>query len=628
MAFERIAFDLEATGLLDDMIDFSQRPLKLKDDAKLWCISVRCIDTNDDYMLIPQDILDDIQKGVYDNPEFDRAFSSIKLLPLTKEMCARIFGKAELIAGHNIVKYDLPVLKLFGVLDYTIGYPYYEIIDNKYNNDCTINGKPVEICDTLVLSKLLNPDRLGGHGLKNFGIGDSQKLDFKEFSVFSKEMIIYAQQDTVVSVQAYNTLMEEKGDYPHWDMPYKVEQKLADLSLKQELFGFEYDSELSERSKIELDALLEERYNSVTPNIPPKPLNKSETKQWTPPSIKTTGNVSLNDKVKGILDKAGATYNEETFTYKGREYPLNYVKTLQEWIPPAKTKAKSGALTAAMKKFLDSVGGSYNPLDDTYTVDGVQYPIDFEGCLKEILEPPEVALSSHMEKFLEKVGAVYNPDTQTYTYEGEEFPLDYSGCIKKELPASIKDLAHLKGYLITLGWVPSQWNLRDLRRDTKKKLLPPEKFYEVVDRYVADTFDGPFTAPRLKELELPDDTNPEELKGFILTQYEPEKSKPIRVPTTPPFRVGATKDLCPNLQKLADDGEVTFISDMVEYFTYQHRRNSIAGGIDEDTGEPSKGFESYVRSDGRISTPVDTNATSTSRMAHKIVNMQAIYKLP
>ena len=41
--------------------------------------------------------------------------------------------------------------------------------------------------------------------------------------------------------------------------------------------------------------------------------------------------------------------------------------------------------------------------------------------------------------------------------------------------------------------------------------------------------------------------------------------------------------------------------------------------MDEETGEPSKGFESYIREDGRIGTPVDSNATNTSRMAHKVV---------
>ena len=622
MAFERIIFDIETNGLLDMMLDFSQRPLKLKDDAKLWCISIRCLDTNDDYMLIPPNIIEDINKGVYDDPECDEEFNQIKVLPLTREMLARIFSKATEVIAHNCVKFDLCALQLFGMLDYTIGYPYYKELDNSFNSKTLINDKEVVITDTLVWSKILNPDRSGGHSIKNFGKqGFNQKLDFEDFSQFSKRMCIYARQDTVVGRDALITLMEEKGDYEGWDMPYLMELKLADLVLKQELFGFQYNTPLSESNKIELDALLKQRYDAVTPNIPPKPLNKTESKQWTPPATKTTGTVSYNDKVKGILDSVGAIYKEDTdtFIYRDKEYSLSYVKSLQDYIPPSKRKAKSGALTSAMKKFLDTLGSSYNPISDSYTYEGREYSLDYEGCVKEVLDPPEVSLSSHMEKFLEKVGATYNPDTQTYTFEGEEFPIDYSGCIKRELPASIKDLSHLKGHLMSLGWVPSQWNIRDLTRDSKKKLLSEDKFYETVERYLNDTFEGPFTQGRLKELDVPEDTTIDELRIFLTSEYNPQRPRPVKVSTTPPFRVGATKDLCPNLQKLSDEGTVPFVKDMVEYFTYQHRRNSIAGGIDEDTGEPTKGFESYVRADGRISTPCDSVGTNTSRFKHMVV---------
>lgn len=618
MAFERIVFDIETNGLINNLVDFTQRPLKLLDTARMWCMSVRCIDTNESYLLIPPEVLQEIAEGRHGIME---EFNDMKKIPLTKEMLGRVFNKAELVIGHNIIKYDLPVLQLFELIEYEIGYPYYESIDNGYKTQSTINGKPVEICDTLVLSKLLNPDR-PSHALKAFGTENSYKLDFTDFSQFSLEMCVYVQQDTVVSVQAYNTLMEEKGDYKGWDMPYLMESKLADLVLKQELFGFQYDSELSEKNKKELDALLKERYDNVTPNIPPKPLNKGEQKEYTPPSIKVTGAVSYNDKVQELLDKIGAVYNKDknTFIYNDEEYPLSYLKGIEKYIPPAKKKAKSGSLTSAMNKWLDALGSSYNPIDDSYDVDGVTYPIDYEGCVKEHLEAPEITLSSHMKRFLEKLEIDYKEGDTSYTYEGREYPILYDGCIKETLPASIKDLSHLKGFIISLGWVPSQWNVRDLTRDSKKKAVSKEKFKEALDRYVADTYDCPFTIMRLRELDLPEDTKPEVLKAFLLNQYDPKrKSKPIRVPTTPPFRVGATKDLCPNLQELADNGTVPFVKDMVEYFTYSHRRNSISGGIDDDAGEPSKGFESYVRADGRISTPCDHLATSTSRFAHKVV---------
>lgn len=525
MAYERIILDIETTNLLEPMIDFTKRPLALKPDAKLWCIAVKCIDTNNSFVMIPPEILEEIEQGKYqDTPEIEEEYSKITIVPLTKDRLDKMFSNiVKTFIGHNIIKFDLPALKLFGLLDYDIGYPYYEELNNSFKTETTINGKEIDICDTLVLSKLLNADRFGGHSLKNFGKNNGlEKMEFEKFDSFSKHMVVYCLRDVNVNHDAYNALIDEKGDYEGWDKPYTMEAKLADLVLKQELFGFEYDLELSAKNKVELDKLLEDRYNTVTPNIPPKPLNIGEAKQWTPPKVKFSKSSN--------------------------------------------------------------------------------------------------SISSHMKKFLEKIGAEYNPFTNKYTFEGKEYDLYYDGPVKETLPASIKDLAHLKGYLISLGWIPSQWNIRDLTRDSKKKIISKDKFLATVDRYVEDTFEGPFKELRLKELELSlKKTTPEKLKEFLIGQYNDKRIKPIRVPTTPPFRVGATKDLCPNLEALAQNGTIPFVKDMVEYFTYTHRRNSISGGVDEETGEPSKGFESYIREDGRIGTPVDSNATNTSRMAHKVV---------
>ena len=61
MAYERIILDIETTNLLEPMIDFTQRPLALKPDAKLWCIAVKCIDTNNSFVMIPPEILEEIE---------------------------------------------------------------------------------------------------------------------------------------------------------------------------------------------------------------------------------------------------------------------------------------------------------------------------------------------------------------------------------------------------------------------------------------------------------------------------------------------------------------------------------------------------------------------------------------
>ena len=519
MSFKRVILDIEANNFLENMLDFTQKPLKLKSTARIWCIVIRCIDTKESKMLIPPYILDNIDayKRTAD-PEQVMKYSKLDVIPLTRESLKECLKDTEEFVAHSGIKYDLPALKYFDLLDYYIGYPDLNGA-NKFNNKTTINGKETVVTDTLLWSKLVNPDRFQ-HGLEYFGkLFGNQKIEFKAFHEFSIEMVNYCHQDAVVNHDVYDLINSEKKSYEGWNTPYLMEAKLADLSLNQELFGFHYDEELSERCKIELDQLLQDRDDIVTPNIPPKPLNKGDQKQFTPPATKFSKSANR--------------------------------------------------------------------------------------------------MSKHMSNFLEKIGADYNAIDDTYEFEGKTFDLYFEGCVKESIPSNIKDLAHVKGYLISLGWEPTEWSNRDLVKDSKKQFRDEEKFDKSLLKYAIETFEGPFKELRLEVLELPEDITQEEFIDHYKTSYLAKPTKSIYVPTSPPLRVGTDKELCPGLVKLSE--EIPFAKDLAEYFTYSHRRNSISGNVDEDTGEVGSGFESYVREDGRISTPVDTLGTNTSRMAHKVV---------
>ena len=73
--------------------------------------------------------------------------------------------------GHNIIGFDGPVIKkVLGVDLFKLG----------------------KVTDTLILSRLFNPVREGGHSLKAFGEKFGyHKLDFNDFTKFSQEMITY-----------------------------------------------------------------------------------------------------------------------------------------------------------------------------------------------------------------------------------------------------------------------------------------------------------------------------------------------------------------------------------------------------------------------------------------------------
>lgn len=169
-----VSLDIESNGLLTDMLDFSSLPYKLKEDAKIWVISFNDIKTGECKSLVKEEI--------------------------TKEAIHNILKEYDFIVQHNGIKFDLIVLKLMGLIDYKIGW-----LEDKD----ILNGKEVRFIDTLILSRLISPDRYGGHSLKSWGervgaykdnfrqecidsgIIDKNAPKGEEFKVFSPSMKSY-----------------------------------------------------------------------------------------------------------------------------------------------------------------------------------------------------------------------------------------------------------------------------------------------------------------------------------------------------------------------------------------------------------------------------------------------------
>lgn len=308
MSFEKVVLDIETNGLMNGQegLDFSKRPYKLKEDYKIWCIVIRDIETYE--------------------------FKTLTLDQCTKENLQDLLKNCTELVGHNIINFDLPTLKLLGILDYKIGYP---------GKPSFLFDKECLITDTLCWSRLLNPDRYdqhGRHSLESWGLrlGD-QKTDFHDFSQFSEEMVRYCEQDTNVNVRLYHHLMYEKGEKTNWDKAYSMEAKLIDLTLKQEVFGFFFDKELAAENIKFLDAEMQRIRNIVNPLLPPKKLNKGEQKFYTWPKnvFKINGDIAATtykwaEKIGGKIipaffsQEAYLEFNNEKYSLKDQK-PLNVI---------------------------------------------------------------------------------------------------------------------------------------------------------------------------------------------------------------------------------------------------------------------------------------------------------------
>jgi len=188
----KIIFDIETNGFLSSA-------------TKIWCIAIKDIDTKKLYSF------------KYD--EIDKALNLI--------------SDADLLVGHNILKFDLEVIKKL--------YP-----DFKYK------GK---IFDTLLCSRLIWTNRtdedfklqqvpsklIGRHSLEAWGFRlGLRKGDFiktGDFSQWSQEMQTYCEQDVDVTLELYNLILKEK----YSPEAIELEHNFAECIVRQEAHGFNFD---------------------------------------------------------------------------------------------------------------------------------------------------------------------------------------------------------------------------------------------------------------------------------------------------------------------------------------------------------------------------------------------------
>ena len=96
------------------------------------------------------------------------------------------------VIGHNIIGYDIPVLERLLKVDFS----------------------KCKVTDTLVMSRLAEPSRLGGHGLENWGqLLHQPKGEHSDWLNFSQDMVEYCQQDVRVNELVYQRLLRDLRDF-------------------------------------------------------------------------------------------------------------------------------------------------------------------------------------------------------------------------------------------------------------------------------------------------------------------------------------------------------------------------------------------------------------------------------
>jgi DNA polymerase-1 len=177
------------------------------------------------------------------------------------------------LVGHNIIGYDIPVLKEFFGIDL---------------------GASHEAHDTLVMSRLFRPtspytekfgkfnakgwdNRVGGHALGAWGARlGNPKIDFHEFDRYSEEMVTYCEQDVSVNVQVYKTLLKEQDEFGISEKSLELEQESHKILTEQTANGFKLHQGRAVVLLKETEGLLEEYHQELHKIFPPKKILTEE----------------------------------------------------------------------------------------------------------------------------------------------------------------------------------------------------------------------------------------------------------------------------------------------------------------------------------------------------------------
>lgn len=228
-----LVFDIEANGLLDTITKVHSLVIKDKETGEVWSCA--------------------------DQPGYTPIREGLEMLM-----------RADLVVGHNIIKYDLHALQKV--------YPWFHIDETK-------------VFDTLVASRLIWPDIVdvdmgkirkgtttlpaklaGSHSLEAWGhrVGN-WKGDYAEvmeargldpWASWNKEMQDYCEQDVEVTEAVYNLILSKK----YSPQALELEHMVATIIAAMERNGFGFDVEAAERLYVELAgerATLESELRSI-----------------------------------------------------------------------------------------------------------------------------------------------------------------------------------------------------------------------------------------------------------------------------------------------------------------------------------------------------------------------------
>lgn len=196
--------------------------------------------------------VDRIHCGVFSSLDGKEVY---KYSPSFMEDMMEFMDSCDVLIGHNVIGYDFPMMKK------VLGYEY--------------KGKVV---DTLLISRLLNPNRrippnaanqgAGPHSIYAWGVRVGvDKPEHDEWDRYSEEMLERCSADCEINRLTYHELMKEAKGHK-WRDAFLLTFKLFQNLQEQEDYGWLVDQDLMHKNISILEKMMQDIDDEVVPQLP------------------------------------------------------------------------------------------------------------------------------------------------------------------------------------------------------------------------------------------------------------------------------------------------------------------------------------------------------------------------
>lgn len=230
-----------------------------------------------------------------------------KFPPHKLEEGIEFLKQADTLVGHNILRFDLDVIKKLTGVD--------------------LYHKKIE--DTLVMSRLFKPIRENGHSLKTWGyrVGFAKQEQPIDFDEYTPQMLEYCCNDVRLNELVYLALLKEQAGFS--DQSIALEHAVAKVISDQENNGFAFN----EKQATMLLAKLKDKMYEVTDEVQRTFKPRMVDVKWVTPKFKKDGQLSKSgltvDEYKQCID----TGNHKPFMRQElQEFNLGSRKQIGEYL--------------------------------------------------------------------------------------------------------------------------------------------------------------------------------------------------------------------------------------------------------------------------------------------------------